>query len=152
MKSKLFYTKPLMAMEQFVPQEFIAQCAINILNKKLNLNVWADLWDDVNNTSPVFANANGLTDGVSYVTREHFNRGFAPTINREGWYRGYQLFTEVEFGSNAPYTNTRYFAPFLNKGDLYLTSRRAWFYEGGAPADADPVNDPVNSDGTKNFS
>lgn len=151
MKSKLFYTKPLMAMEQFVPQEFIAQCAINILNKKLNLNVWADLWDAENNTSPVYANANGLTDGVSDIIHEHFN-GSAPTINKVGWYRGYQLFTEVEYGSGARYTETRYFAPFLNKGDLYLTKTRAWFYEGGAPADANPVKDPENSDGTKNFS
>ena len=151
MENKLSYSKPFMAMEQFVPQEFIAQCAIDISHRKLNLNVWADLWDDKNNTSPVFANENGLTDGVSYATREHFNRGSAPTINRVGWYRGYQLFTEVQWGSNAPYTD-RYFAPFLNRGDLYLTQTRAWFYEGGAPADADPVNDPVNSDGTKNFS
>ena len=64
MENKLSYSKPFMAMEQFVPQEFVAQCVEEISVDLLPTTQTSGYYkcDGWNKTSHTFGTKNGVYD------------------------------------------------------------------------------------------
>ncbi len=149
---KKIYSEPVMAVELFTPNQFVAACGDDwIPAEQIGSTFWADV---------VKENWSGYTYGpdgiINESTVESFLYGHAPNaatgaeanLLRGHWFENMTLYkkvTSVSIPSGTSYTNTRYMQPMSGYEDvaIYITKggvAKVWIYTGNNG------NKPTNPD------
>ena len=136
MEKNKFYSKPLMVLEEFTPQEFVAGCNKPISPSTIGVSFYADIF---NGKRSSYGSGDGICDG----SLENFYNSAPGGITNyatqgDGWYRGIALYTKKgSGGNNQDYTNTSFFNILsgYENVDLYISPNRgAYIWVNGAPA------------------
>ena len=135
------YSKPLMVMEKFVPQEYCSGCAETgeQVFSKLKEVYYADIFD-----ATTWDGNYGSSDGVCQMIEEAFNKGYSPNgvTQHSGathrWYRSVTLYRPNTTSTNRkPYNNPNYFSPIAGYEhvDIYVDVHNCYIWKNGAPSD-----------------
>lgn len=147
------YFEPVMAVELFTPNQFVAACSDDwIPASQLN----KDFWADVVHYSGVYSY--GPDNIIDSSNAEFFNKGHAPnggtgfdaSLLKGHWFENMTLYKKapgvVSIPSGSHYTDTRYMVPLAQKYSnvaIYITQggvNKVWIYTGNNG------NKPTNPD------
>lgn len=149
---KKIYSEPVMAVELFTPNQFVAACGDDwVPATQLGKNFWADVVHDYGNENYGYG-----PDGIiNSSTVEYFNAGHAPnaatgseaSLLKGHWFENMTLYKKVSTSipSGSRYTDTRYMVPMSGYEDvaIYITKggvNKVWIYTGNNG------NKPTNPD------
>ncbi|MBR6988567.1 MAG: hypothetical protein IKH95_01910 [Bacteroidaceae bacterium] len=149
---KKIYSEPVMAVELFTPNQFVAACGDDwIPATQLGKNFWADVVHDGG-----YAGYSYGPDGIiNSSNAEFFNAGHAPNggtgfdanLLRGHWFENMTLYKKVSTSipSGSRYTNTNYMVPMSGYENvaIYITQggvSKVWIYTGNNG------NKPTNPD------
>ena len=151
MEKKVAYSKPLMVMERFTPQEFVAGCPAPVPGTVIyqdNGAFYADIYD-----ASGYSGTFGQSDGECHVQNECFSNGAKPNgAPKKRWFKGYTLYKHNgnESAHQEKY-NSRSFSVIAGceNVDIYFGTNLAYIYINGS----DGVEiDPTTGEPVKNFS
>lgn len=158
-KMKKQWGKPMIGVQTFTPQEFVAACSIFVPI----VNAGSSVWIDVANGSGYYYTygPDGIIDDASI---ENFFNGNAPNglqssawLNAQGhWYEHMTIYKKsagapTSIPSGAQYSNTRYMTPVVENVAVYIGKKGviSVFYSGNNGLKPD---NPDWQEPTKNFS
>ena len=140
---KKIYSEPVMAVELFTPNQFVAACGDDwIPATKLGKDFWADVAHDYGREKYGYG-PDGIIDSSN---AEFFNDGHAPNgvtganldLLRGHWFENMTLYKKVSTSiqSGSHYTDTSYMVPLSSKYNnvaIYITPggvSKVWIYTG----------------------
>ena len=137
------YSKPLMVMEKFVPQEYCSGCAET--GEQVYTKVKGVYYADIFNGNIGYEGSYGSSDGKCQMTQEAFNYGYSPNgvtnsqhIGTRRWYYNVTLYTPNTTSTNGKsYNNYNYFSPIsgYEHVDIYVDVSKCYIWKNGAPSD-----------------
>lgn len=131
---KNFYSKPLMVVEQFTPQDSVAACTVFLPVENIGTDFWVDLVHSLG------YNYSKGPDGIADEANvEHCLKGSSAPTNvhfHNTWYENMALYRKIVTSHDSgttPYSDGHTFTPitgFTNVAIYIGSGRRMWIYNG----------------------